>query len=78
MREAGIRVYCTVSTTVLLVIIVLVVVFVMVAVMFVDPVATLVARPLPLGRPLLIVATLVLDELQVTACVTSSIEDPLA
>ena len=76
--KAGVRVYCTVSTMVLLVIMVLVVVFVMVAVMFVDPVATLVASPLPLGRPLLIVATLVLDEVHVTACETSSIVDPLA
>ena len=60
--------YCTVSTIVLLVTMVLVCVLVMVAVMFVVPAATLVASPLPLPlRPLLIVATLVLDEVQVTA-----------
>jgi hypothetical protein len=40
----------------------------MVAVMFVVPEATLVANPLPpLLRPLLIVATFVLDEVQLTA-----------
>jgi hypothetical protein len=50
---------------------VLVLVFVMVAVMFVDPAATLVANPLPVGRPELIVATLVFEEVQVTAWVRS-------
>ena len=63
---------------VLLVTRVLVVLFTMVAVIFVVPVATLVANPFPLLRPLLIVATFVLDELQVTAFETSSIVDPLA
>ena len=46
-------------------------VFVMVALMFVVPAATLVAKPLPLLRPELIVATLVLDDVQVTASVRS-------
>ena len=46
-------------------------VFVIVAVIFVVPAATLVATPLPLPRPELIVATLVLDEVQLTACVRS-------
>ena len=50
----------------------------MVAVMFVVPAATLVANPLPLLRPELIVATLVLDEVQVTASVRSWLLDPLA
>jgi hypothetical protein len=50
-----------------------------VAVMTVVPVATLVATPLPpLLRPVLIVATPVLDELQVTAFVISWLADPLA
>jgi hypothetical protein len=49
-----------------------------VAVMTVCPVATLVATPLPLLRPVLIVAVLVLDELQVTALVISWLADPLA
>ena len=51
-------------------------VFVMVAVMFVVPAATLVAKPLPLLRPELIVATLVLDEVQVTASVRSLLLNP--
>jgi hypothetical protein len=42
-----------------------------VAVMTVVPTATLVATPLPLLRPVLIVATAVFDELQVTAFVIS-------
>lgn len=47
-------------------------VFVIFAVMFVVPADTLVANPLPPPlRPLLMVATLVLDEVQVTACVRS-------
>ena len=45
----------------------LLLVLTMVAVMLVVPAATLVANPLPLPRPELIVATLVFDELQVTA-----------
>jgi hypothetical protein len=49
-----------------------------VAVMTVVPAATLVATPLPLLRPVLIVAVLVLDELQVTAFVISWLADPLA
>jgi hypothetical protein len=48
------------------------------AVMTVVPGATLVATPLPLLRPVLIVATFVLDELQVTAFVMSWLPDPLA
>ena len=63
--------YCTVSTMVLLVMRVLLLVLVMVAVMFVVPAATLVANPLPLLRPLLIVATAVFDDVQVTAWVKS-------
>ena len=50
----------------------------MVAVMFVVPAATLVASPLPLLSPLLIVATLVFDEVQLTAFVTSLLLNPLA
>ena len=46
-------------------------VFVMLAVMFVVPAATLVANPLPLLRPELMVATLVFDDVQVTASVRS-------
>ena len=46
-------------------------VFVMVAVMLVVPAATAVAIPLPLDEPLLMVATCVFDELQLTDCVTS-------
>jgi hypothetical protein len=68
---------------------VLLVVFIMVATMFVVPLATLVAHPLmvtllvihPLPlRPVLIVATFVLDEVQVTAWVRSfaGVPDPLA
>jgi hypothetical protein len=49
-----------------------------VAVMTVVPTATLVATPLPLPFPVLIVATFVFDELQVTAFVISSLADPLA
>jgi hypothetical protein len=49
-----------------------------VAVMTVLPVATLVANPLPLVRPLLIVATFVFDEVQVTAFVMSWLAIPLA
>ena len=65
-------VYCTVSTIVLLLTRVPLLVLVMVAVMFVVPAATLVAKPLPpLLRPLLIVATPVFDEVQVTTCVRS-------
>jgi hypothetical protein len=44
---------------------------VMLAVMFVVPAATLVANPLPLLSPELIVATLVFDDVQVTASVRS-------
>jgi hypothetical protein len=55
------------------------VVFVMLAVMFVVPAATLIANPLPPPLlPLLIVATLVLDEVHVTACVMSWLLDILA
>jgi len=50
---------------------VLLLVLVMVAVMFVTPAATLVASPLPLLRPELIVATLGFEEVQVTAWVRS-------
>jgi len=78
LRSSGVNPYCTVSAIVLLVTMVLLVVFVIVAVMFVVPAGTLVANPLPLLRPLLIVATLVLDEVQVTAFVRSSILCPLA
>lgn len=67
----GTNLYCTVSTIVLLVMRVLLLVLVMVAVMLVVPAATLVANPLPLLRPLLIVATPVFDDVQVTACVKS-------
>ena len=49
-----------------------------VAVMTVVPTATLVANPLPLLRPVLIVAVLVVDELQITAFVISWLADPLA
>jgi len=71
--------YCTVSTIVLLVTRVPEEVFVMVAVTFVVPAATLVANPLPpLPRPVLIVATFVLDEVQVTAFVRSWLLDKLA
>ena len=73
------RFYCTVSTIVLLEMSVPVVVLVMVAVMFVVPAATLVAKPLPpLPSPVLMVATLVFDELQLTAFVRSWLADPLA
>jgi len=51
-------------------------VFVMVAVMFVVPGATLVANPLPLLRPELIVATFVFDDVQVTASVRSLLLNP--
>ena len=70
------RIYCTVSTIVLLVTRVPELVFVMVAVMFVVPAATLVANPLPLVRPELIVATLVFDDVQVTAFVRSLLLNP--
>ena len=50
----------------------------MVAVMFVVPVVTLVTTPLPLPTPVEIVATVLLDELQLTALVTSWLGDPLA
>jgi hypothetical protein len=49
-----------------------------VAVMFVLLAATLVANPLPLLRPVLIVAALVFDDIQLTAFVTSRLIDPLA
>ena len=49
-----------------------------VAVMTVVPTATLVATPLPLLRPVLIVAVLVFDDFQVTAFVISWLADPLA
>ena len=70
-RSTWNNLYCTVSTMVLLVMMVLLLVLVMVAVMLVVPAATLVANPLPLLRPLLIVATAVFDDVQVTACVKS-------
>ena len=70
------RVYCTVSTVVLLVTRTPDVVLVMVAVMFVVPGATLVAYPLPLVRPELIVATFVFDDVQVTASVRSLLLSP--
>jgi len=54
--------YCTVSVIALLVTRVLFVVLVMVAVMTVVPVVSLVAKPLPLLRRVLIVATPVFDE----------------
>ena len=69
-------IYCTVRTIVLLVTRVPLLAFVMLAVMFVVPAATLVANPLPLVRPELIVATLVFDEVQVTACVRSLLLNP--
>lgn len=50
---------------------VLLVVLTRVAVMFVAPAATLVANPLPLVRPELMVATCVLEDVQVTAWVRS-------
>jgi len=68
--------YCTVNTIVLLVTWVPEVVFVMVAVMLVVPAATLVANPLPLLRPELIVATFVFDDVQVTAFVRSLLFNP--
>jgi hypothetical protein len=74
------NIYCTVSTIVLLVTWMPEVVFVMVAVMFVVPAATLVAKPLPLPplMPLPIVATLVFEEVQVTALVRFRLLDILA
>jgi hypothetical protein len=48
------------------------------AVMFVVPAATLVATPLPLLSPVLIVAAIVFDEFQVTAFVTSLLLNELA
>ena len=50
----------------------------MVAVMFVVPVVTLVTTPLPVPIPVAIVATLLFDEFQLTAVVTSWLGDPLA
>ena len=50
----------------------------MVAVMFVCPAVTLVTNPLPVPIPVAMVATLVFDELQLTAVVTSWLGDPLA
>ena len=70
--------YCTVKTMVWLLTTWPVALLVVVAVILVVPAATLVARPLPLGRPVLMVATFVFDEVQVTAWVTSLLELPLA
>ncbi len=59
------RPYCTVKTMVWL-FTTCPALLVVVAVMLVVPAATLVARPLPLGSPLLMVATVGFDEVQVT------------
>lgn len=50
----------------------------MLAVMLVVPGVTLVANPLPLPTPLEMVATLVFDDVQVTAVVMSWLDDRLA
>jgi len=49
-----------------------------VAVILVVPAAALLATPLPVVRPELMVATFVFDEVQVTAFVTSLLALPLA